>query len=85
MADRALVPEASVHEYRHLPPRVAYVWMPGGLLPVEPVSGIPCFTKRLAGEHLGFGAFALVALHGLDHSVVERGFHRMVEHHFHDS
>lgn len=85
MADRALVPEASVHEHRNLPPGVAYVGMPGGLLPVEPVSGIPGLTERLADEQLGFGALAFVALHGLDHPVIERGSHRTVEHHFHTS
>lgn len=85
VADRALVPEASVHEHRNLSPRVAYVGMPGGLLPVEPVSGIPGLTERLADEQLGFGALAFVALHGLDHPVIERGFHRTVEHHFHTS
>lgn len=80
MADRALVPEASVHEHRHLPTGVAYVGMPGGLIPVEPVSGISGLTERPADEQLGFGALAFVALHGLDHSVVERRINWMWQH-----
>ena len=80
MADRALMPEASVHENSYLPSRIAYVGTARGLPPIQPVSRIPSFTQRLANDEFGLGAFALIALHGPDHSIVERRLHWMVQH-----
>ena len=67
----APVPEASVDEYRHLPPGVADVRPPGDL-PLETVPGVPGLTQGLAYRQLRLGVLAFVGLHALDGVLVQR-------------
>ena len=65
VAVRAPVPEAAVHEDRQSPTGIADVRPAGGLLPMEPITGMSGLSECLPEQQLRPRVLALVAPHRL--------------------